>query len=61
MRITKVDNAISSGYFIARNIPERNCSLNIRRNFYGTISQLSLKEVYINFIKDIYNMRYDEE
>lgn len=61
MKITKANGAISSKYFIVRNISERVCSLDIERKFYGTTSRLSLKEVYINFIKDIYNMRYDEK
>lgn len=49
--------SISSKFFIARKRLYRNSTLLIHKKFYGTMSQLSLKEVYINFIKDLYDKR----
>lgn len=49
--------SISSKFFVAREKGYKSCTLLIYKNYYGSISQLSLKEIYINFIKDLYNKR----
>lgn len=48
---------IYSEFFIAREKPYKNCTLLIYKDYYGSVSELSLKELYINFIKDLYNKR----
>lgn len=53
--------SIYSEFFIAREKAYKNCTLLIYKDYYGSVSELSLKELYINFIKDLYNMRYDEK